>query len=122
MALSKSANVSTAVFGSTITFTLAYTNDSAAMVNITITDSVPATLTFMGADKGGSYSAGVVTWTISNVPSYGTGTVNMWGTVSGYPMLPGYRGRQFAISTSADPWRPAFAYYLRPEEGLPSLE
>lgn len=122
MSLVKSANVSTAIFGSTITFTLAYSNDSAGAVNITITDSVPATLTFVGADNGGTYSAGVVTWTISNVPSYGTGTVNMWGRVSGYPMLPGYKGRHFAISTPADPWRPAFAFCLRPEEGYPRLE
>jgi len=122
MGLVKSANVSTAVFGSTITFALAYSNDSAAMVNITITDSVPATLTFVGADNGGTYSTGVVTWTISNVASYGSGTVHMWGTVSGYPLLPGYSGRHFAISAPADPWRPAFAFYLRPEEGLPSLE
>jgi uncharacterized repeat protein (TIGR01451 family) len=122
MGLVKSANVSTAMFGSTITFTLAYSNDSAGTVNITLTDSVPATLTFMGADNGGAYSAGVVTWTISNVPSYGTGTVNMWGTVSGYPLLPGYTGRYFAISTPTDPWRPAFAFCLKPEEGYPSLE
>lgn len=121
MVLGKSSNKASVTFGDTITFCINYLNDSANTVNLTVWDTVPASLTFAGADSGGSYSPPLVVWTLSNVASNGSGQVCFWGKVTAYPLLPGLQQRHFAGARS-DPWRPAFALWLKPEEGYPSLE
>jgi len=121
MILGKSSNKAAVTFGDTITFCINYRNDSGNTVNMTVWDTVPAYTTYEGADSGGTPSAGMVIWTLSNVLSNQSGQVCFWVKVTGYPFLPSLNERHFA-SIKAEPWRPAFALMLKREEGLASLQ
>lgn len=121
MALGKSSNKSSVTFGDTITFCINYLNDSSNAVAMTVWDTVPAALTFLGADTSGSYAPPLVIWNIGTVNPGASGQVCFWGKVTSYPFLPSLQQRHFA-SAKADPWRPAFALLLKRQEGYPSLE
>jgi uncharacterized repeat protein (TIGR01451 family) len=84
MAILKTASVSTATIGDTVTFCMQWTNDSAASQTIILWDSVPSMLTYLGSAPSGTVNAGVVSWSIS-AGSGSTGSDCFWGIVSGYP-------------------------------------
>jgi uncharacterized repeat protein (TIGR01451 family) len=84
MPLVKSASVSTATIGQTVTFCMLWTNDSSATQTMNLWDSVPSMLTYLGSSPSGSVSAGVVSWSFSAGSGSG-GTDCFWGVVSGYP-------------------------------------
>jgi uncharacterized repeat protein (TIGR01451 family) len=76
MAITKAASAAV-TNGSTITFTLNYTNSGAAPArNVVITDTVPTGTTFASATNGGTQAAGVVTWNVGVVAPAGTGSVS----------------------------------------------
>src|SRR5207245_491597 len=64
------------VAGSTITYTLAYSNTgNAGATVLIISDTVPANTTFVSATGGGSLAAGVVTWSIPSLAAGASGSV-----------------------------------------------
>ena len=85
MAIVKSANLSQATIGSTITYTLAYSNDSSAAVTMNLWDTISSFLTYKGSSPAGTVAGGVISWSIAGVPSNGNGSVTFWAVVSGYP-------------------------------------
>jgi uncharacterized repeat protein (TIGR01451 family) len=85
LTISKSADVSMASPGDTITYTITYANDSVGSVTgTTITDPVPSGLTYApgSASDGGTESGGTITWNIGAVAA-GSGpfTVTFQATV-----------------------------------------
>jgi len=61
-----------------ITYTLSYSNaGNANATGVVIADTLPAGTTFVSATAGGSLAGGVVTWTVGNVPSGGSGSVQL---------------------------------------------
>lgn len=85
MALIKTSNVSVATIGDTLTFCIAYKNDSSGTVTMSVWDTISADLTYAGCNGGCVRSAGLVQWSIPGVTSGATGAVCFWGVVSGYP-------------------------------------
>ena len=85
----KSISTNIAVFGSTLTYTIAYTNPSAfELSEITIYDSIPAITDFIDCDSGGVTDGGtpnVVSWSLTNIPAGGTGEVKFRVKVARYP-------------------------------------
>ncbi len=72
LALQKTASVTSAAPGDTVTYTLAYANPSP--VNVTgavLADVLPTGLTFVSASGGGVYAAGTrtVTWNLGAIPA-----------------------------------------------------
>jgi len=87
MALTKTANVSMATIGQTITYTLAYSNGSGVTVTENLWDTISTYLTYVGSSPVGTVAGGVISWSISVTPT-ASGQVYFWGTVNGYPLLP----------------------------------
>ncbi len=85
----KSISTHIAVFGSTITYTISYTNPNADTIpEITIYDSIPAITDFIDSDSGGVTDGGtpnVVSWLLTDIPSGGTGAVTFRVKVARYP-------------------------------------
>jgi hypothetical protein len=84
MALVKSASVASASIGDTITFCLAWQNDSSAGQTMQIWDTVAATLTYLGCDHGCSQSGSLVSWSFASAAN-SSGSACFWAKVSGYP-------------------------------------
>jgi uncharacterized repeat protein (TIGR01451 family) len=81
--LTKSASPMTAVAGTTVTFTIAYSNTGGAATNFVITDTVPTGSTLVAGSQGtGTVSGGVITWTIGSVAANGSGSVSFQVTVN----------------------------------------
>ena len=63
--------------GDILRYEITYTNTTGETAEkVKVTDKIPAHTKFVSADKGGSESGGVVTWTFSNVPNGATRTVS----------------------------------------------
>ena len=91
LTIGKAASVGSAAPGDPVTYTITYSNDSAAGVTAAvITDVLPEGLDFVSASHGGSYAAGTrtVTWTVGDVAAgAGPFAVSLATTVtSPYPV------------------------------------
>lgn len=68
--------------GGTLVYTIDYANrGSANATGVTITDTIPAGLTFVSATGGGAPSGGSVVWTIGDVPIGAVGELQVTFTV-----------------------------------------
>src|SRR5204863_221488 len=64
--------------GGSITYTLGYANSGNTDASgVVISDTVPATTTFVSATGGGSLAAGVVTWSIGSLAASASGSVTL---------------------------------------------
>ncbi|HPS70347.1 MAG TPA: S-layer homology domain-containing protein [Candidatus Cryosericum sp.] len=69
--------------GGTLEYTISITNGgSQAATGVTVTDPVPANVTFVSADNGGVNTSGVVSWTGLTVSAGGSLTLHWSGTVA----------------------------------------
>ena len=69
--------------GGTLEYTISITNGgSQAATGVTVTDPVPASVTFVSADNGGVNTSGVVGWAGLTVPAGGSLTLHWSGTVA----------------------------------------
>ena len=86
--LNKVDDVSTCInSGDTITYTISYANGNPSDVtNVTITDTMPAEVTFVSSTGGGSQSGNIVTWNIGTVTTGASGSVTL--TVQVNPSTP----------------------------------
>ena len=96
MALTKTSNVASATLGDTLTYCISYKNDSSGTVTMSVWDTVNSLLSYLGCNTGCSKSGSLVLWSIPGVASGASGTVCFWGTVNGYPSLPG-TGERLAL-------------------------
>src|SRR6185295_9382757 len=70
-----------ALAGTNFTYTLTITNKGPSTASsIVVTDTLPATVTFVSANGGGSYASGVVTWPAMTMTN--TATTNFTVTVT----------------------------------------
>jgi hypothetical protein len=83
--------------GSTITYTIHWTNDSGSTTTINIWDTVDAALTYAGCDNSCSYSAGLVSWSLAGRTAGSSGDVQFWAVVTGYPFWPIERPYLYAV-------------------------
>ena len=83
---SKDENGETLQVGDTLTYTVSYANLGKDLATVTITDKLPAGLTYVdkSASDDGVYNdrANTLTWTIENVPAGTTGTVTFKAKVN----------------------------------------
>lgn len=64
--------------GQNVTFTIYYKNTGGATAtSVVVTDTLAAGLTFVSADNGGTYSAGVVTWNLGSLPPDAEGVLHL---------------------------------------------
>jgi uncharacterized repeat protein (TIGR01451 family) len=93
MSITKTANVASATFGDTITWTLTYCNIGlVAASNIPIYDTIPAQLTYAGCTGGCTVAGSLITWTIAGpVNPTICGSVTWWGQITSYPFNPLFR-------------------------------
>ncbi len=87
MAISKSANVTTATLGDTITYSISWINDSSGTVTMKLWDTLWTNLTYLGCDNSCTSSPPLVSWSFSAL-SNTSGVVNVWVRVNGYPWIP----------------------------------
>lgn len=99
MQLTKTADKPQATLGDTITYTINWVNDSSAARTMTIWDTVPANLTYVGCNApvgSCSQSGGLVTWSLGSQGAGASGSVTFWATVSSYPWLPNWLDQRVA--------------------------
>ncbi len=84
MPLVKTANVGTATIGDTITFCIAWTNDSSAPQTVHFWDTVSAYLTYIGCSNSCTKTGSTVAWGVA-AASGASGQSCFWGKVNGYP-------------------------------------
>ena len=84
MPLVKSANVSTATIGDTITFYFNWGNDSSTTQTVHFWDTISSYTTFIGCDTGCGYAGGLASWSFS-AASGSSGQVALWVQITGYP-------------------------------------
>ncbi len=83
LSVAKSGSPNPVKAGQTVTWTITVTNTgSQTASDVSVADLVPAGLTFVSADAGGSLVTGVVTWSGLSVPSAGSLTLHWTGTVA----------------------------------------
>lgn len=68
--------------GDMLTYTISYKNTDAAAATVTITDKLPAGLTFVSADNGGVEQDGTITWITNDVQAGADGTVTFTAEVN----------------------------------------
>ena len=88
MPLVKTSNLANATIGDTITFCIAYTNDSGATQTIKVWDTVSSFLTYIACNNACTHAGSLVSWSVAGVAAGGSGSVCFWGTVNGYPFMP----------------------------------
>jgi|GEM_PF-2336069 len=83
LTLQKTVNSQNILPGADALFTITVSNPTTnpTIPTLTITDTLPAELTFKGASQGYTRTDSVVTWTISNLAPGATGTVTLAATV-----------------------------------------
>jgi uncharacterized repeat protein (TIGR01451 family)/fimbrial isopeptide formation D2 family protein len=83
LSVSKTGSPNPVKAGGTLEYSITVTNSgSQAATAVTITDPVPAYVTFGSADNGGVNSSGVITWTGLTVPAGASVTLHWSGTVA----------------------------------------
>lgn len=86
LSVQKSTSPATVAANSNVVFTISYANTgNATATGLTLTDPIPAGLTFVSATGGGTNSGGTVTWNLPNLAADATGSVTVTLNVpSGY--------------------------------------
>tara|TARA_R110000772_G_scaffold132731_2_gene241224 strand:+ start:2734 stop:4812 length:2079 start_codon:yes stop_codon:yes gene_type:complete len=83
LSLTKTVSNATPITGDTISYTINVTNNGpAAETNVQVQDILPAGFNFTGASGFGSYSTGTNLWTVPDIPSGGTRSITITGTVT----------------------------------------
>jgi len=82
----KSASVSAAYLGDTVTFCITVTNSKSEDISTYLWDTVPANTAYIDCDNGCDFSGGMVSWLIELGPGYWT-TRCFWVRITGYPFL-----------------------------------
>ena len=95
LAVRMSASPNPAPVGDTITYTITLTNQSASAAGeYYVTNRLAAGMVYQGSSDGGSHSAGVISWTLSNLAANGTRSV----TVTAYSPVQG------PLAVSSEVW------------------
>jgi uncharacterized repeat protein (TIGR01451 family) len=82
LAASKTVNDTTPDEGQTITYTITLTNNGPAQATtVSITELLPAGVTYSGDDGGGSLNSGTGVWTVGTINSGTSATLNIQATV-----------------------------------------
>jgi len=83
--LTKSASLTSALHGNTVTYTLAYANNGTTATNTVLTDVLPANITYVtgSASNGGTYNAATrtLTWSLGALATNQSGQVSFNVTV-----------------------------------------
>jgi uncharacterized repeat protein (TIGR01451 family) len=78
LSISKAASLDPVPAGTTLTYTLSYTNTGNEDASgVFVTDTVPANTTFASATGGGTVTGGVVTWNIDTLGAGASGSVDL---------------------------------------------
>ena len=88
LSLSKSANVTFAYLGDTVTYCLTYTNTSSSDKDTDIWDTVPANTLYLGCSGGCDLVGGTIVHWFLTIGSGYSGTLCFWVKVTGYPYFP----------------------------------
>lgn len=91
MQAAKSANVSYAYIGDTITFCITVTSTADSDLEVIVWDTVPANTMYVGCDNSCTYDGTMVNWVVPLAPGY-SATRCFWVKVTGYPYLFGEGG------------------------------
>ncbi|MCX5975277.1 MAG: S-layer homology domain-containing protein, partial [Coprothermobacterota bacterium] len=77
--LAKTVDKTNVLPGETVNYTIAYSNPTTnpTLPALTITDTLPPGLTFLGGSTGFTQTGTVLNWTVSNLPPGQTGTVTL---------------------------------------------
>ena len=77
--LAKTVDKTNVLPGETVNYTIAYSNPTTnpTIPAITVTDTLPPGLTFLGGTTGFTQTGTVLNWTVSNLPPGQTGTVTL---------------------------------------------
>jgi uncharacterized repeat protein (TIGR01451 family) len=90
VSLVKSENKTIYTFGETVTYCFAWSNTGTAAVNVTIRDTVPNILTYVGSSVAPTSVIGqMYTWDLGVQAANSSGSVCWYGVISAYPSLPG---------------------------------
>jgi uncharacterized repeat protein (TIGR01451 family) len=82
LAVSKSVDLPTPAFGQNVTFTVEVTNGSASpAAGVVVQDLLPAGLTWVSDDSGGSYDPGLGIWTVGALAASASATLEIVATV-----------------------------------------
>ncbi|MGB5739593.1 MAG: OmpA family protein [Woeseia sp.] len=86
----KTVDNATPLAGDNIVYTLSVTNNGpAAASNVSLTESLPAGVTYVSDDGAGAFDAGTGVWTVGNLANTATATLNITAVVdSGAGLLP----------------------------------
>ncbi|MGB5512225.1 MAG: SdrD B-like domain-containing protein, partial [Woeseiaceae bacterium] len=79
---SKIVDIPSPVEGANVVYTLTVFNNGAARAtNVTLTDVLPAGVTYVGDDSGGAYNAATGQWTMGTIDNGATETLNITASV-----------------------------------------
>jgi uncharacterized repeat protein (TIGR01451 family) len=82
LAVSKTVNDTTPDEGQTITYTITLNNNGPAQAtSVSITDLLPAGVTYSSDDGSGSYNSGTGVWTVGTINNGASATLNIQATV-----------------------------------------
>lgn len=83
LAFTKSGPAETA--SSTVTYTIAWNNTGLGPAwSVVLKDPIPTGSTFVSASDGGTFAAGVVTWSLGDIPGSSSGSVNVTVTLPSF--------------------------------------
>ena len=89
VSLVKSINKNIYTFGETVTYCFAWSNTGTAAVNVTIYDTLPTVLTYVGASVAPTTQTGnFLVWNLGSQAANSSGSVCAYGVISAYPSLP----------------------------------
>ncbi|HYC58445.1 MAG TPA: hypothetical protein VEK79_02660 [Thermoanaerobaculia bacterium] len=102
LSMDKSVNNAAPVAGTNVVFTLTVSNAGAdAATGVTVRDLLPAGLTHVSDDGGGSYVPGTGFWTIGSIANGGSASLQITALVSGTGVITNYA--QVTASNELDP-------------------
>ncbi len=83
LAITKTVDDASPEVGSNVTFTLTATNNGPSTAqSVSVADALPAGLTFVSATPAAPYNAGTGTWTVGNLASGASATLDIVATVT----------------------------------------
>jgi len=78
LAIEKTAAATTIIAGNDFSYSIKVTNNGPSdITNVAVRDTLPAGLQFVSATNGGTFSAGVVSWTINSLTNGSSATVSL---------------------------------------------